>query len=330
MSGMTTSMHTGFGQGPSPYAYMPVSGSAAMANTLPATAPTALNEETPQFTRVAIQGYHPQDFYYNKASSWLQIQARNLIDLRPLDNAVQRVGKHLNGGQPVVDNTPNVFELMGLDELDARNQRASLGDVFRPQNGVYKAQLKFQANQLLKQGGAWWETPQSVSQGTKQFLHASFTKPFTNLAAGREVLSSALSSMATVLFGIDIARKTTRAYTSAYNSGQRDGELAKTTGQEFTKETAKSGTAWLAGSAGASIFGRMFGTNLGFIDEQSRFARFRSLPMRAAYIIGGVLAGSTTQAAMDWALPSLPVVEKVSLNDLKREATHRRDAQNSV
>ena len=281
------------------------------------------------YTRVDIKGYRPQEFYYNKLSSWLQIQARNLIDIKPLDDTVQRLGKHLNKGKPYVDHSPNVFELMGLSKLDELGKRANLEDVFTGKHHVFKEQVAFQGKQLSIHAREWMATPQSFFKGTKQFLHGSFTKPFTNLASGKEVLSSGLSAFASVLFGVDIANKTHRAYKSAYNSGQRDGELAQTTGQEFAKETFKSGAAWMAGSAGASLVGRMFGTNLGFINPTGKLARFKSLPMRMAYVVGGVLAGSTVQAALDWALPSLPVVEKVSLKELQDEKLKRKSELNS-
>jgi hypothetical protein len=293
-------------------------------------APPLPEELQKKYTRIDIKGYRPEEFYYNKASSWLQVQARNLIDINPLDKAVQTLGKQINHGKPYVDNSKNVFELMGLDELDTLGKRANIEDLFTGNSNTFKNQLAFQRSQLGKHAKEWMATPQSFMQGSKQFLHGSFTKPFTNLASGKEVLSSSLSAFASVLFGVDIANKTHRAYKSAYNSGQRDGELAQITGQEFAKETFKSGAAWMAGSAGASLVGRTFGTNLGFINEAGKLGRLKSLPMRLAYIVGGVLAGSTVQAGLDWALPSLPVVEKVSLAELRLEKQKREAEKNET
>jgi hypothetical protein len=80
----------------------------------------------------------------------------------------------------------------------------------------------------------------------------------------------------------------------------------------------------MAGSVGAAAIGHTLGTNIGGIKEGSTFARFKTLPTRIAVILGAVLAGATTQAILDWILPSRPMVKKVSLNDIQQEAEQKQ------
>lgn len=271
------------------------------------------------FTQINIKGYNPQEFYTHKLWAWLQIQAKGLADIKAVDDFVKaQVGKVQS--TPYVDGSKTTAELMGLRQIDSLGQRVDIERLVQePQ--AYGKQIATQGKALKGAFQSWTQSPKTLMRGTKQFLHASFTRPFTQLWAGQDVISNALSGLASVLFVVDVGTKTHNAYESAYNEGQRGTELAQTTALEGVKETTKGGLTWMAGSLGASLVGHTFGTNIGAIKEGSKWARFKNLPTRLAVVAGAVIAGATTQSILDWVMPSRPKVQKVSLNDLKQEST---------
>jgi hypothetical protein len=273
-------------------------------------------ENGESYTRIQIKAYKPDETVKNSFRAWSIIQARNaLLDLKAVDRFVSNSVTHLRGGTPFIDNSKTVSQLMGLSELDALGKRVTLENAFGNPR-AYGDQIAFQGQQAGRSFKSLINTPQSFAKGVGQFAHASFTKPFTDILAGNNVLSSSLSALASVMFGVDIATKTHRAHKSAYNEGQRDGELWLTTAGEFGKETAKNSASWVAGSAGAALASQTFGMDLGFIKEGSRFARLKSLPTRLMAIAGGVLASGGTNATLDWLFPSRPVVDKINADDL--------------
>jgi hypothetical protein len=286
----------------------------------PKTVFPSFSNENPNakvFTQVDIKGYRPKDFYANKLWAWLQIQAQGLADVKAVDRFVSQQLAHVQK-TPYVDTSKSVAELFGLKRLDSIGHRTDIERLVQnPQ--AYQQQIQTQSKAMKSAFQTWTKTPQSFASGAKQFLHASFTKPFTNLWAGQEVVSSALSAFASILFAVNIGQKTYAAHESAYNEGQRGGELALTTTGEFAKETTKGGLTWMAGSVGAAAIGHTLGTNIGGIKDASKFARFKTLPTRIAVVLGAVLTGATAQAILDWILPSRPTVKKVSLNDLQQE-----------
>jgi hypothetical protein len=294
-------------------------GVASLSPPTSATSPAAwLDPDAKVLTKIDIQGYRPKEFYTRKLWAWLQIQAQGLADVQTVDRFVQ---KQLSKVQatPFKDQTRSTAELFGLRDIDRYGKRTDLERLFT-HTGDYRQQVASQGKAMKAAFTLWKQSPQSLASGTKQFLHASFTKPFTNLWAGQEVVSSTLSGLASVLFVVNIGQKTHQAYDSAYNEGQRGGELAQTTALEGLKETAKGGLTWMAGSIGAAVIGHSLGMNLASIKEGSKLFRFKTLPTRVAVILGAVATGATVQSILDWVLPSRPVVEKVSLNDLKRQS----------
>jgi hypothetical protein len=286
----------------------------------PRTALPPLSVEDPNakvFTQVDIKGYRPKDFYTHKLWVWLQVQAQGLADVNAVDKFVTQQLTHVQK-TPYVDASKTTAELFGLKRLDTLGQRVDIERMVQnPQ--AYQQQIQTQSKAMKSAFQTWTKTPQSFASGAKQFVHASFTKPFTNLWAGQEVVSSALSAFASILFAVNVGKKTYAAHKSAYNEGQRGGELALTTTGEFAKETTKGGLTWMAGSVGAAAIGHTLGTNIGGIKEASKLARFKTLPTRIAVVLGAVLTGATAQAILDWILPSRPTVKKVSLNDLQQE-----------
>ena len=279
------------------------------------TDPTFMDPNAKVFMQVDINGYQPKDFYTHKLWAWLQVQAQGLTDVKAVDKFVTQQLKHVQK-TPFVDTSKTTAELFGLKQLDTLGHRTDIERMVQnPQ--AYQQQIQTQSKAMKSAFQTWTQTPETVMSGTKQFLHASFTKPFTNLWAGQEVVSSALSAFASILFAVNVGQKTYAAHESAYNEGQRGTELALTTTGEFAKETTKGGLTWMAGSMGAAAIGHTLGTNIGGIKEGSKFARFKTLPTRIAVVLGAVLTGASTQAVLDWILPSRPTVKKVSLQDLQ-------------
>jgi len=286
---------------------------------LPFLAPNdSRHPNAPTFTKIEMDTYRPEQFYTQKLWAWLQIQGRGLMDIPWLNNRMIEGVKSVNHGKAFKTMGRDVYELMGLGHLDTAGQRVSIEAVAK--------NPKLLANQVATQGGymktafkSWTTSPASFFKGTGHFLHGSFTKPFTDFIAGNNVVSSGLSSLATVLFGVDIASKTYRGYKSAYNEGERGGELAQSTATEFAKETTKGGASWVAGSIGASLIGRTIGTNIESIPAGSWMSRFKSLPTRGGYIIGAVLFGSTVKAVLDRIMPSRPIVDKITLEEAQKE-----------
>ena len=293
------------------------------------TAPTMnIDPNAKVFTQVDIKGYRPKDFYVNKVWAWLQIQAQGLADIHAVDKFVQRQLTHVQK-TPYVDKSRTTAELFGLRRLDTLNKRTDIERLFVDPR-AYAEQVNSQRQAMKEAFKSWTKTPQTLFNGTKQFLHASFTKPFTNLWAGQEVVSSALSAFASILFALNIGQKTYAAHESAYNEGQRGGELALTTTGELVKETTKGGLSWMAGSIGAAAIGHTLGTQIGAVQDASKWARFKTLPTRIAVVLGAVLTGATAQAILDWILPSRPTVKKVSLNDLQQEEQSKQTKSSTL
>jgi hypothetical protein len=284
---------------------------------------TVVDPDAKVFTQVDIKGYDSKKIFGDKCLTWCKIQFQGLtLEMKAVDRFVTQRLKHVQK-TPYVDTSKSTAELFGLKEIDTLKHRTDIEQLFqKPQ--AYQQQIQTQSKAMKSAFQAWTKTPQSLASGAKQFLHASFTKPFTNLWAGQEVVSSALSAFASILFAVNVGKKTYDAHESAYNEGQRGGELALTTTGELAKETTKGGLTWMAGSVGAAAIGHTLGTNIGGIKEGSTFARFKTLPTRIAVILGAVLAGATTQAILDWILPSRPMVKKVSLNDIQQEAEQKQ------
>ncbi len=292
----------------------------------PKTALPSFSAEDPNakvFTQVDIKGYRPKDFYRDKLLVWCQMQFQGLtLEMKAVDRFVTQQLTHVQK-TPYIDTSKSTAELFGLKRLDTLRQRVDIERMVQnPQ--AYQQQIQSQSKAMKSAFQTWTKTPQSLASGAKQFVHASFTKPFTNLWAGQEVVSSALSAFASVLFAVNVGKKTYDAHESAYNEGQRGGELALTTTGEFAKETTKGGLTWMAGSVGAAAIGHTLGTNIGGIKEGSKLARFKTLPTRIAVVLGAVLTGATAQAILDWILPSRPMVKKVSLNDIQQEAEQKQ------
>ncbi len=341
-----TSLPQGYGYSPvtPPFQYAqskPSSPFASYTNfpTTNSKSNSAIDPNAKVFTQINIKGYNPQEFYTHKLWAWLQIQAKGLLDFKIVDDSVKALWNWVgnlakkfknieevddfiknNSRSSFVDNSKTTAELMGLRQIDSLGQRVDIERLVQePQ--AYGKQIATQGKALKGAFQSWTQSPKSLMSGTKQFLHASFTRPFTQIWAGQDVISNALSGLASVLFVVDVGTKTHNAYESAYNEGQRGTELAQTTAIEGVKETTKGGLTWMAGSLGAALVGHTFGTNIGAIKDGSKWARFKNLPTRLAVVAGAVLAGATAQSILDWVMPSRPKVQKVSLNDLKREST---------
>jgi hypothetical protein len=289
------------------------------AHPLPFLSPQSPNNRDARvYTKIEMEAYRPKEFYTQKLWAWLQIQGRNLLDVPFLNKKMIDSVKAVNGGQAVQTVGRDVYELMNLGQIDDLGQRASIEAVAKNPTLLAK-QVATQGGYMKTAFKSWTASPGSFFKGTGHFLHGSFTKPFMDLAAGNNVVGLGLSAAATFFFGVDIASKTYRAHKSAYNEGERGGELAKSTATEFVKETAKGGGSWIAGSIGASLVGRTIGTTIESIPQGSWMSRFKSLPMRGGYILGAVLFGSTVKAVLDRILPSRPIVDKLTLEEVRQE-----------
>jgi hypothetical protein len=232
----------------------------------------------------------------HRGERWGQVQARSWFDSQWLDNKVKSITNPTGKAMPSIGrNMSTVFfnesatkPLVGISEVGGN---------------AYVQQIATKSTALKEAIGSGLKNPKSLLPVAGELAHASWTRSFTELFAGNNVVSNGLSAIASGLFVFNAGKSTIEAHDAAKADGQTEGQLATTTTLEGVKNFSKAGATWFMGDVGASVFKNMFGSEIKAL-ENTKFARFKSLPAQLAAILGAVLFGTATQAGMEALLPT--------------------------
>jgi hypothetical protein len=231
----------------------------------------------------------------HRSQRWGQVQARSWFDSQWLDEKVQAMTKPAVGRTPA-RNMSTIF----FNESSATKPLVGISEVG---SKAYFQQIATKSTALKEAIGSGLKNPKSLLPVAGELAHASWTRSFTEMFAGNNVVSNGLSTIASGLFVFNASKKTVEAHDAAKADGQTDGQLATTTTIEGVKNFSKAGATWFMGDVGASVFKNIFGSEIKAL-EGTKFARFKSLPAQVAAIIGAVLFGTATQAGMEALLPT--------------------------
>ncbi len=230
----------------------------------------------------------------HRGERWAQVQGRQLLDFKAVDDFVKNT-LHAGAETTPSRNMTNIFfneagakPLVGLSEVGSK---------------AYWQQIATKSTALKEAITSGLKNPKSLLPVAGELAHASWTRSFTEAFAGNNVVSNGLSAIASGLFVFNAGSKTVEAHEAAKEDGQTGSQLATTTAVEGVKNVSKMGATWFMGDVGATLFKNTFGCELTCLNN-TKFARFKSLPAQVMAIVGAVLFGTATQAGMEALLPS--------------------------
>jgi hypothetical protein len=234
------------------------------------------------------------DVLSQRSQKLTEVQARSWLDFKTVDDWVKDT---LHGGATTVSSrsmTDIFFNEVGEQSL------VGFSSIGSP---AYWQQIVSKSTALKNAIDSGLKNPKSWLPVAGELAHASWTRSFTEAWAGNKVVSNSLSAIASGLFVWNAGSKTGEAYDAAKEDGQTGGELATTTTVEGVKNFGKAGAAWFMGDVGATLFKNLFGSEFTALKD-TKFARFKNVPAQVMAIIGAVIFGTATQAAMEALLPS--------------------------